>query len=138
MRTPLHLLEGALGLGILTTLGACAATPRPPAEPPAPSVALQIRNHSSFPLDVYSVPMLGANHVRLGSVPAFGDKSLTLTRAERQPDGSLLLEVHAVGSNKTWLSPDVVASRSDVACLDVYSDMSGNLANSMLEPSCIG
>ena len=137
MRIVSQVLGGAFGLGALSLLASCS-TPKPVATPPAPSVALEVRNHSSFQLDVYSVPLLGADHVRLGSVPAFGSSDLTLNRGERQPDGSLLLEVHAIGSSMTWLSPDVVATRDDLACLDVYSDLSGDLSRSVLSPSCNG
>jgi hypothetical protein len=95
-------------------------------------VVLEVHNHSVFDVAVYAIRAPGSVHMRLGTAPSFIRSTLVIPREVRRADGSLVVELHAIGSNRTWTSPEVAIYEGVTACLDVYSDLSGDLSRSSL------
>ena len=99
-----------------------------------PAITLEVHNRSSFDVDVYALPSSGSQtRVRLGDVIGFTTATLVVPRhALRLGGNSLVLYLHAIGSNQSWISPEVTVSGDVMPCLDIHADVSGNLDRSVL------
>jgi hypothetical protein len=97
-----------------------------------PAIKLEVHNRSPFDVDVFALPSLGSQtRVRLGNVTGFTTASLHVPRHALRAGHSLVLYLHAIGSNSSWISPEVTVSQDVVPCLDIHSDPSGNLDRSV-------
>jgi hypothetical protein len=97
-----------------------------------PAVTLDVRNHSPFDVNVFALPSPASQtRIRLGNVIAFASAELRVPAAALRQGFSLVLYLHAVGSGSSWISPEVSVSAGVRPCLDVHSDLSGNLRMSV-------
>jgi len=100
---------------------------------PAPApVQLEVSNRGFFDVDVYAVPSsAGAGlGTRLATVSGFSTAQITVLRRHLQPGGVLMVRVHAIGTNGSWLSPSLSVLPGDHVALDVYSNADGTLSRS--------
>lgn len=97
------------------------------------AVSLGVRNLSPFDVNVFALPSPGSQtRIRLGNVIAFANAELRVPTAALRQGSLLVLYLHAVGSGSSWISPEVSLSEGVQPCLDIHSDMSGNLRMSVL------
>jgi len=97
------------------------------------AVILDVRNHSPFDVNVFGLPSAASQtRIRLGNVIAFASAELRVPTAALRQGSSLVLFLHAVGSSSSWISPEVSVSAGVRPCLDIHSDLSGNLRMSVL------
>lgn len=97
---------------------------------PAPApVQLEISNRGFFDVDVYAVTSSSGagSGTRLATVSGFSTAQITVLRRHMQPGGVLMVRVHAIGTNGSWLSPALSVSPGDRVALDVYSNADGTL-----------
>lgn len=96
-----------------------------PAEPP---VLLVVYNHSPFDVNIYALPSPASQtRIRLGNVFGFTGTELRVPVHALRQGQSLVLYLHAIGSNRSWMSPEVMVSRGIAPCLDIHADLSGGL-----------
>jgi hypothetical protein len=119
-----------MGLFFCVTALACGFRHSRQAEP---AVTLEVNNRSPFDVDVFALPTSGSQtRIRLGNVNGFTTAALYVPRhAQRLGGHSLVLYLHAIGSNQGWISPEVTISQGIMPCLDIHSDPSGNLDRSV-------
>jgi hypothetical protein len=97
-----------------------------------PALTLDVRNHSPFDVNVFALPSPASQtRIRLGNVIAFADAELRVPTAALRQGSLLVLYLHAVGSGSSWISPEVSVSEGVRPCLDVHSDLSGDLRMSV-------
>lgn len=96
------------------------------------AVTLDVRNYSPFDVNVFALPSPASQtRIRLGNVTAFADAELRVPPAALRQGSLLVLYLHAVGSGSSWISPEVSVSAGVRPCLDINSDLSGNLRMSV-------
>ena len=96
-------------------------------------VVLEVRNHSFFDVNVFALPSPASEtRVRLGNVIGFATAEFRVPVNALRQGQSLVLYLHAIGSNRSWISPEVLVSPSVRPCLDIHSDLAGNLGMSIL------
>jgi hypothetical protein len=100
---------------------------------PEQVVVLDVRNHSFFDVNVFALPSPASEtRVRLGNVTGFATVEFRVPLNALRQRQSLVLYLHAIGSNRSWTSPEVLVSPSVRPCLDIHSDLAGNLGMSVL------
>lgn len=100
--------------------------------PALPDVILEVRNHSFFDVNVYALPSPASEtRIRLGNVIGFETRQLRVPSSALRQGQSLALYLHAIGSNRSWVSPEVMVSPEVQPCLDIHSDLAGNLGMSV-------
>lgn len=114
---------------VLAADGACSRKQRDSAAPET-RVPLLVHNHSFFDVAIYALPAGATTRVRLGNVTGFSSATLSVSPVARRGGGSLVLQLHAIGSNQQWVTPEIFLYEGVVACLDIYSDLSGDLSRS--------
>jgi hypothetical protein len=98
-----------------------------------PDVMLDVRNHSFFDVVVYGLPSPGSQtKIRIGNVIGFDHTTLRVPVAALRQRQTLVLYLHAIGSSRYWISPEVAVSPDVRPCLDIHSDLSGGLGMSVL------
>ena len=97
---------------------------------PAP-IPLRVQNMGFFDVAVYAVPTSASNRVRIGTVTGNSNARLTVPYNAVRPGGVLVLYLHAIGSQRSWVSPAVSVGEGTVATLDIHADRDGNLSRSM-------
>jgi hypothetical protein len=96
-------------------------------------VVLDVRNHSFFDVNVFALPSPASEtRVRLGNITGFATAELRVPVNALRQGQSLVLYLHAIGSNRSWTSPEVLVSPGVRPCLDIHSDLAGNLGMSVL------
>jgi hypothetical protein len=118
-------------LSALVTVEACALG-RKGSAALEPALVLEVRNRSYFEVNIYALPSLGSSRVRIGTAQSFASSALTVPRSARRAGGSLVLELHAIGSNSSWVTPELQLFEGAVACLEIDATASGVLSRSML------
>ena len=126
------LFELPIALSAAAALLTSACHSAAPELQPMSAQALEVRNRSSFDVNVYALQSSLASRIRLGSVTGFSTAMFPLPRGAIRPDGSLTLYLRAIGSRRSWISPSLSLSTGLRACLYVYSTMSGDLSASSL------
>ena len=108
----------------------CRALKRPGMTPP--KIPLMVHNNGFFDVDVSAVQSGGGNGARLGTVTGNSTMSLSVRQTDLQTGGILVLRLHAIGTNRSWVSPAVAVGPETHPRLDIYSDAGGNLSRSVL------
>jgi hypothetical protein len=57
---------------------------------------------------------------------------LAVRQSDLQTGGLLVLRLHAIGTNRSFVTPAVTVGPETHPRLDIYSDASGNLSRSVL------
>jgi len=123
----LHITMPATAIAIIA---ASCFRARTTAEPAATS--LTVHNHSSFDVDVFTIPSSMARPTRLGTVASNSTATFSLYPRDLQPGGFLSVEVHAIGARGSWVSDVVAVSSEELAVLDVDADLFGDCSASVL------
>jgi hypothetical protein len=98
-----------------------------------PQFSLEVHNRSLFDVNVFALPSVGTTHrVRLGFVSGFSTTRLVLPMSGLAINGTLTVMVDAIGSRSAWISSSVVISDDLQPCLEVLSDLHGDLSRSVL------
>jgi hypothetical protein len=76
---------------------------------PQQAIILEVRNHSFFDVDIFALPSPASEtRVRLGNVIGLSTAELRVPSSGLRQGGlSLVLLLHAIGSNRSWTSPEV-------------------------------
>ena len=114
---------GAAGAG-------CNALRRPGITPVR--IPLTVRNNGYFDVDVNAVQSSGGNGARLGMVSGNTTAALSIRQTDLQTGGILVLRLHAIGTNRSYVTPAVSVGPETHPRLDIYSDAGGNLSRSVL------
>ena len=126
-----RLLLAVLSTAALLAVGdGCRALMRPGITPP--KIPLMVHNNGFFDVDVSAVQSGGGNGARLGTVTGNSTASLSVRQTDLQTGGILVLRLHAIGTNRSWVSPAVSVGPETHPRLDIYSDAGGNLSRSVL------
>jgi hypothetical protein len=126
-----RLLLVLLWAAVLLAAGdGCRALKRPGIAPP--KIPLMVHNNGFFDVDVSAVQSGGGNGARLGTVTGNSTASLSVRQTDLQTGGILVLRLHAIGTNRSWVTPAVSVGPETHPRLDIYSDASGNLSRSVL------
>jgi hypothetical protein len=128
-------VRGAVLAAVATVLAAdaCIAKPKHPVPAPEP-VRMEIVNHAFADVDVYVLPSSGTSGIRLTTVGGFGKATLTVRPLQLQPGGILQLELHAIGSNRRWLTTALPVTSGEHVMLEIHADANGNMSRSLLYP----
>lgn len=118
-------------LGALLPLYACARGSGSRSPEPELKVALGIKNNSYFDVNVYALPSLSTTRVRIGNVVGFSATAFIVPKNALRQGNALQLYLHAIGSSRYWISPEIAVSSELQACLQIYADPSGDLSRSM-------
>jgi hypothetical protein len=98
----------------------------------ATRIPLAVHNNGYFDVDVSAVQSGGGSGGRLGTVTGNSSASLLVRQTDLQTGGILVLRLHAIGTNRSWVSPAVTVGPETHPRLDIYADASGNLSRSVL------
>jgi hypothetical protein len=115
---------------VLVTVGACKSLKLPGMSPVR--IPLTVHNNGYFDVDVNAVQSSGGNGARLGTVTGNTTASLSIRQTDLQTGGILVLRLHAIGTNRSFVTPAVSVGPETHPRLDIYSDASGNLSRSVL------
>ena len=128
------ILEGARSLAmaslLLAAVGGCSSKGKRMA--PGPPAALYIRNNSFYDVNVYAVISSVQSRTRLAMVTGNTAMRVDVSERDLKPGRLLALYVHAIGSRSYWLSPELTMHPESMACLDIFTDPSGNASRSSL------
>ena len=117
---------------VLTTGGACQRqvdeTPSPRPEP----VQLVVHNNGYFDVDIFAIPSAVGTPIRLAMVSGSSTARISVPRRAMESDAIMRLRVHAIGTNRSWVSPGISIGSDETAQLDIYSDPYGGLNRSVL------
>ena len=113
--------------------GGCFRKPKHPTPAPEP-ITLEMVSHAFSDVDVYVLPSLSGGALRLTTVSGFGKASMRIRTMQLQPGYVLQLELHAIGTNTSWITPSLSVSPGERVRLDINSDATGNLSRSSLYP----
>jgi hypothetical protein len=94
-------------------------------------LSLGIKNNSYFDVDVYALPSLASTRVRLGTAGGFSTLALPVPPYAVSAGGYLMLYLHAIGTSRYWVTPELSVSSDMRACLQIYSDAWGDLSRSV-------
>jgi hypothetical protein len=95
------------------------------------SIPLVVRNDGIFDVTIYALPSPGSNaRIRLGMVTGASTTSFVVPRRGLEPQGALVLMLHAIGAQSSWVTPSISVSEGMTAYLDIYASPSGDLSRS--------
>jgi hypothetical protein len=117
-------------LVVVAATGSCRAFKLPGVSPPR--IPLTVHNNGFFDVDVSAVQSGGGSGARLGMVTGNSTAALAVRQSDLQTGGLLVLRLHAIGTNRSFVTPAVTVGPETHPRLDVYSDASGNLSRSVL------
>jgi hypothetical protein len=127
-----HVPRVSRSLVIALAIAAGACRHQLPRGAPEHPVALLVRNHGFFDVDVYALPSALSSRVRLATVTGNSDARLSVPAHAMRPGGGLVVYLHAVGSRASWISPEVAVTSGLTACLDIFANTDGSLSRSSL------
>jgi hypothetical protein len=115
---------------VIAAAGGCRAFKVRGASPPR--IPLTVHNNGFFDVDVSAVQSGGGSGARLGMVTGNSTAALAVRQSDLQTGGLLVLRLHAIGTNRSFVTPAVTVGPETRPRLDIYSDASGNLSRSVL------
>lgn len=115
---------------IATTAGACSRFRHP--SPPPVKIPLVVHNGGFLDADVYAMQTSSGPAIRLQTVMGGTTATIQVPSNALQPGGFMMLRVHAVGSNETWISPTIAVDPYVTVELDIQMDPDGNMRRSTL------
>jgi hypothetical protein len=112
----------------LALSSACAR--QPSGDEVVAQIALEVYNSSTFTVSVYGLPTSSGPRVRIGTAWSFMTNKLPIPMSAYGAGGSLVLQLHAIGSNRWWTSPQLPMTWDLTPCLTVYADANGDMSRS--------
>ena len=126
-------VNARLGGHLILIVSLCACGGMRARGSPEQIVVLEVRNHSFFDVNVFALPSpASGTRIRLGNVIGFATAELRVPGDALRQRQSLVLYLHAIGSNRSWTSPEVLVSPGVRPCLDIHSSLAGDLGMSVL------
>ena len=108
-------------------------------EPVREPVTLTVHNHGFYDVDIYALAnSSGGPAIREGMCSGSGSRVLVIPPSDIQPGGILQIQVHAIGTNRTWTSRPVSVDPGGGAVLEIDMDANGYMGRSMLIPVSSG
>ena len=118
-------VSGVVALMAATVFVACGKRIPGPA---TPTITLDVTNRGYFDVQVFVMPSLGANPVRLGTVTGSLAQTFKVKETDLQANGTMMVFVRTVAGRTGWTSPALSVTIGSVARLDVYSTSTGDLS----------
>ncbi len=110
----------------------CFGKPKHPMPVPEP-ILLDIDNQGFSDVDVYVMPSPTlSGEIRLGMVSGFSKRAVRVRSRLLQPGLILQLDLHAIGGFARWISPAMAVRPGEHVVLQINTDATGNLNQSML------
>jgi hypothetical protein len=120
-------------LALLAALtAACGGARKGTGDEMLPLLALEIYNGSFYEVNVYGLPSALGPNVRIGTATSSVTTKLPIPSAAYRAGGSLVLKLHAIGTNSWWTTQELPLAWDLTPCLEIYADASGRLSRSSL------
>jgi hypothetical protein len=120
----------ACALLVFVAVGAACGGPRRSGDIVAPQLALEVYNSSFYEVTVYSLLATSGPRMRLGTATSYVTTKLPIPNNAYRPGGSLVLQLHAIGANRWWTTPELPLAWDLTPCLEIMADASGNMSRS--------
>lgn len=115
-------------LGALTS--SCGHARQATGDEVVPQLALEVYNSSFFDVNIYGMPSISSTRVRIGTAHSFVTTIFPIPSAAYRSGGSLVLQLHAIGTNSWWTTQELPLSWDLTPCLEIRSDASGRMSTS--------
>ena len=119
-----------LALALLSGVAGCRHS-RIKGPPPEP-VRLRVLNRGFFDVVIYAISSSGSSQMRLGTATGLGEQVITVPANAVRADRSLTLQLHAIGTRRSFITPAIYLSEGEEARLEIFSRPDGNLDQSTL------
>jgi hypothetical protein len=117
-------------LVLLATLALACGGRRTASDAVVPQIALEVYNGAFFDVNVYGLPAGAGSRVRIGTAWSFTTTKLPIPNAAYRAGGSLVLQLHAIGTSRWWTTHELPMAWDLTPCLDISADASGNMSRS--------